>query len=305
MKKHLILITMVVICIVSTTGCLRNTSPDIVNEMNFDLSNISELTIAYDDEQITFFESDNEKLIVKEHMNRARRSYFANVTEKENTLHISEGAKPISKDAFSRYIEVYLPMSYQKDLTVTATSGNIDLSKVKLQLNSLRVDCTSGGVTLAEVLAKNVSISSTSGSLEIGRINADQIRFSTTSANISCKELIGAVNCVSSSGNIEIQSAAGSGVYKANNSGALNVTYIKITGDVSLFNKNDAIALTLPSELDFHFIATTKNGSVTTNFQSSITVNGRITSGAVGTNPNVTISAETTNGDIRVTKSGI
>jgi len=56
--------------------------------------------------------------------------------------------------------------------------------------------------------------------------------------------------------------AAGSGSYKANNSGKLNVNYAEVTGDLYFFNKNENIHLTPPDQLSFEFEATTKNGSL-------------------------------------------
>ena len=122
----------------------------------------------------------------------------------------------------------------------------------------------------------------------------------TTSGNLICSALRGNVNYTSTSGNAEVKSAFGSGSYKANNSGKLDVTYTKVDGDLSLFNKNDGIVLVLPADLDFYFEGTTKNGSISTTFQECIAVKGRTMSGTVGSSPTVTVKVETNNGEIQV-----
>jgi len=155
---------------------------------------------------------------------------------------------------------------------------------------------------LDNAAASNIHLSSTSGTLDLGNIKADQIRLETTSGSVVCTRLNGNVTYTSTSGNADIKSAIGSGSYKASNSGSLNVTYTKVNGDLSFFNKNDSITLTLPENLEFKFQGTTKNGSISTTFQKDVTVNGRTTSGVVGDNPTVTVKVETNNGDIEVTQ---
>lgn len=120
--------------------------------------------------------------------------------------------------------------------------------------------------------------------------------------SVICDRLAGKVEYTSTSGNADIKSAVGSGSYKANNSGSLDVEYTEVTGDLYFFNKNDDIDLTLPEDLSFEFEAETKNGSVSTTFQECITVDGRITRGAVGADPVVSVRLETNNGNIEVTQ---
>ena len=302
LKKLITLCMAIILCLSALAGCSNSKTPQMANELRFSLDTVSELTISYDEETITFYESDSDDLVIKEYMTKSKSSYYANVTELNNSIHISEGDKPFSKDGFLRYIEVYLPVAYRENLKVTTTNGNIDFSGIDLDLSSLRVDSTSGVVKLDNALASDIHLSSTSGTLELGNIQAGKIRLETTSGSVTCDELNGYVTYTSTSGDADIKSAIGSGSYTANNSGKLNVVYTEVDGDLSFFNKNENIILTLPSDLEFVFEATTKNGSISTDFQQDVTINGRTTSGIVGDNPTVTIKVETNNGDITVTK---
>lgn len=299
-KKQFIHSFIAALFLFSLTGCSESHTPQMVNELHFSLEKISDVTISYDEELITFYATNNRELVIKEYMTENKASYHADVNQSKNSIHISEGSKPLFKSGFSRYIEVYLPASYSEALTVTSTNGNIDLSDMNLQLSTLRIDSTSGTVELNSAAASEIHLSSTSGTLKLGSIAADTIRLDTTSGNITCNELTGNVTYTSTSGNADIKSAIGSGSYKANNSGKLNVIYTEVTGDLSLFNKNDAVYLTLPADLEFEFEATTKNGSVSTTFQECISVDGRTTRGTVGNNPTVTVKVETNNGNIEV-----
>ena len=283
-------------------GCSQVNTPQLANQLTFSLDGISEVTISYDEEEVTFFEGEGNDLVVKEYMTSDKKSYHAKVNEQSGSIKVSEGGKPIFKDNFSRYIEVYLPGSYQNELTVTTTNGNIDFSKVDLNLSALRVDSTSGAVQVGNATAKELHLSSTSGTLNLGNLEAETIRLETTSGNVSCEKLNGTVTYTSTSGNAEFLNAVGSGSYRADNSGKLQVTYTNVTGDLSLFNKNDSVDLILPSDLEFDFQATTKNGSISTSFQESIAINGDTTSGTVGAHPTVTVKVETKNGNIEVSQ---
>lgn len=302
MKKAITLGMFLILNLFVFAGCSNPKSAQMTNELRFSLKGISSLTLSYDEEKITIFESDSDALVIKEYMTENKSSYYAEVTEGNESIYISEGGKPFFKDGFSRYIEVYLPESYRENLTVTSTNGDIDFSGMNLDLSMLRVDNSSGNIRLDNAVASNIHLSSTSGTLDLGNIEANQISLETTSGSVICTKLNGNVTYTSTSGSADIKSAIGSGNYKANNSGGLNVVYTEVNGNLSFFNKNDNITLTLPKNLEFEFQATTKNGSVSTNFQQDVTVNGHTTSGRVGSNPTITVKVETNNGDIEVTQ---
>lgn len=282
------------------TGCSHSRPAQLANELTFSLDGISALTVSYDEEDVTFYESGSSDLTVREYMTENKSSYHAKVDQHDGSIRISEGGKPLFQGGFLRYIEVYLPASYREDLTVTTTDGDIDLAKLEAALHALRVDSTSGTVRLSAAEAQSIHLSTTSGSLDADRLDADTIRIDTTSGSFSCEELVGNISYTTTSGSADIRSAAGSGSYQASNSGALNVVYTEVTGDLSFYNKNDSICVTLPADLEFEFEAVTKNGSVSTSFPESLSASGRTTGGTVGGHPTVSVKAETNNGNIEV-----
>ncbi len=299
-RKHITLFIISIFCFLILVGCSNSKSSQMANELELSLNEISEITISYDEEKITFFAGDSDNLVIKEYMTVNKSKYYAKVNQLSDSIHISEGDKPFLKSGFSRYVEVYLPVSYHQNITISTTNGDIDLSNLDLDVSMLRVDSTSGTVQLNSAVASSVHLSSTSGTLKLGSIRGKQIRLETTSGNVTCSELNGDVTYITTSGNADIKSAIGAGSYKANNSGKLSVAYTDVDGNLSFFNKNGNIDINIPADLEFNFEAATKNGSIDTTFQENITINGRMTSGTVGDNPTVTIKAETNNGDIQV-----
>lgn len=299
-KKQLAAYLAVVIGLLALTGCSHSDASQLANEITFSLDNISEVTISYDEEKVIFYESENNELTIKEYMTENKSSYHAKVDQGGSTLKISEGGKPFFKDGFYRYIEVYLPVSYYENLTVTTTNGDIDITKLEISINTLHIDSTGGTIRLNTVEAQNIYLSTTSGIIDADCLTADVIKIATTSGTFSCEKLEGNVAYTTTSGNADIKSAVGAGNYKNNNSGELNVIYTEVTGDLSFYNKNDGINVTLPASLEFDFKATTKNGSVSTSFQECISIDGRTATGTVGEHPTVTVILETNNGNIEV-----
>lgn len=302
MKRQFIIGLLIALYLSTMTGCANSQPARLANEIHFDISNISELCISYDEENITFYESDNDELVIKEYMSKDKDSYYANVSQSSDSIKVSEGGKPFFKGGFSRYIEVYFPKEYRGNLTVTTTDGNIDISKVSLILSSLRIDSTEGTVSISSAEASSIDLSSTRGTFNLGTIVADEIDLETTKGEFNCEKLEGNVSYTSTSGDIEVKSAVGSGSYEASNSGDLTINYTEVTGDLSFYNKNDSVNLTLPKGLEFEFEASTKNGSVSTSFDDYISSDGDTSSGTIGSNPTVSVYLETRNGDINVTQ---
>ena len=269
------------------------------NIMTFDISHISDIVISYDEEEITFMKSADDKLMIKEYMSDSKSRYFAKVDQKKDTIKISEGKKPFPAGGFTRHVEVYLPDSYQKNLTVTTTNGSIELQNIELNMKSLRVDSTSGKIKIKHASAEAVHISTTSSEMELGNLEGDSIRLETTSGSVQCTEVSGNVTCTSTSGDVVIQSASGSGSFRNENSGKLCVEYVNVDGDLTFYNKNGEVAVTLPEDFDFIFEAETKNGTVSVPFEEELVRKGRTMEGTVGDKPETFVKAETKNGDIR------
>ena len=73
--------------VLALSGCSHGQSAQLENEITFSLDTISEVTISYDEEKVTFYESGNDELIIKEYMTGNKNSYHAKV-EQLSLIHI-------------------------------------------------------------------------------------------------------------------------------------------------------------------------------------------------------------------------
>ena len=284
MKKLKLLIS--VLCIGVMSGCSGGGGAGVANELTFDTASVNEITIAYDDERITVFNSDDNNLVVKEYMNKNKKSYHARVKENGNSIHISEGGKPLLKDGFIRYIEVYIPSDYKQSLNIGTTNGTIDCTGLDINTGAFNADTTSGEVKLDKVNSKTVSLSTTSGSLYAAEITADSISIRSTSGSAVIDRLSGVVDYHGTSGDISVADAAGSGRYICDNSGDMQIAYSEVRDNLFLYNKNDNVNLKIPQEFDFEMQAKSKNGNISAPQGVS--------------NAKIKIYAETVNGDINI-----
>ena len=178
------------------------------------------------------------------------------------------------------------------------------MSDVKLDLSRLRIDNKSGQTNLSSARAREMHLSSTSGRIEGGLLQAYSIRLEPTSGQITCDELNGEVEYTTTSGDLVVRAASGAGSYRADNSGALQVHYQNLDGDLSLYNKSEDILLSLPPDAAFTFEAKSKNGALSTDFPEALRIEGGKAYGVVGRNPSAKVYLETKDGDIAVRRRG-
>lgn len=283
-------------------GCFSPGGERIVNEMVFDLNNISDLEIAYDEENITFCDGRSEKLVIREYMTDDNRRYYANTEIQGKRLHISEGGRPLFKDGFSCRVEVFLPASYNRDLSVITTSGVIDMTQADLMLDSLRAETTSGEIRLEQVKAACLELETTRGILDLGTLLADQITIHSTEGRVNISRMEGNVNYTSTHGSLMVDAAVGAGIYQTSNDGLLQLRYEKADGDLQFYNKNGDILLTLPSSLAFELEAVSRNGSVSADFGKDEKEEKGWVKGKNGSAPYVKISLESRNGKLEIKK---
>lgn len=305
--KRIALCTLLISTVFITGGCsvqinLTHTKPsmDVANESKFSTDGITHLDVSYDSGDVSFSESDSADIVVKEYMTENKSRYYAKVEQHNGSIKITSGERPKSDHDFQRRIEVYLPASYDQTLTVTTTSGDIELLNAKLSLSALGAATSSGDIELKkEVSASDIDLSSTSGDLDLGNIKANQIKLESTSGDITCSKLEGHAKCASTSGDTEIEAASGSGSYQTT-SGELDVAYVKADGDLTLTSQSGDVSLTLPANLEFNFEGTTGSGTISAPFRKVDTGNRHIVKDVIGDNPSISVQVVTQSGDINV-----
>lgn len=292
----------------------------LVNMVTFNLTDFQSIRLDYDADDIHVLEGESGKVILKEYMNEDKKDYYASATTQNSELFITEGKRP-RRANFESYIELYIPADYSGGLALHSTSGIIK-SGLPLQLSGdFSADTTSGTISISDVHAPNITITTTSGTVEVkasaasifkivstsgnlsfSDIDADNISVVTTSADTKISNASGEITYKTTSGTVTMSDFSGSGNFNASGEGTITASFAEVTGDVIACSKNGTINLSLPSQLDFRFSATTKEGKVETTFDDLLGVTDRTAAGVVGASPTVSIELETRNGNIKVSK---
>ncbi|MBE5965499.1 MAG: DUF4097 domain-containing protein [Lachnospiraceae bacterium] len=236
----------------------------LVNEQNISLDEISSISIEYHADDVIFYTSDTNELILKEYMSfTPDKDQLASVTKSGDILTIkSDNIRFyigfIRPATYSR-TEVYLPSDYAGNLSVSTSSGDID-SDLIMQLASFKASSTSGDIKTNEVNADEIKLSSasgnitsklfqslakfeassTSGDIKIDEISADHINISTSSGSIILQKAEGKRQFTSTSGDIKILNGNGDSTASStsgnitikNNSGQLKAT--SSSGDIKI-----------------------------------------------------------------------
>lgn len=143
----------------------------LVNTIEYEIKDIVLIDISYDEEKLSFYNSNDNKLVIKEYMNLNKKEYYAKTKSKSISIEISEGKKPFLKSNYAIYIEIYFPNQYSKCLSISTTNGVLDLININFDLETM-------------------SINNTNGEINIDFIQADQVNLVTTSGNIFAKKYL-------------------------------------------------------------------------------------------------------------------
>lgn len=190
-----------------------------VLEYETEASQIKELNLLFDknSNEIFFYESDSEKIVIQEYVNWKPSERETTTVEEQNGILTVTGRRRNTGLIFlgfnSRhgYVKVYLPASYQGSLKVSALSGDIsaDVDLILGEKAKFKASTTSGDVDLLKVQAEKADISSVSGELTVQEITGDT-SFSTTSGDITVKKVTGDMKFSTTSGEIEVLQGQGS-----------------------------------------------------------------------------------------------
>lgn len=233
--------------IICATGCSYSSSSQLQNTRTWDIQTVDTLSVNYSTDNITFFESSTNQLIVKEYMSSSDSAYFADISQEGGTLIVKGGNRPEAGTSFSSHTEIYLPVSFEGALNVQTTSGNISMSPT-YHLTSLQAQSTTGSITL-------------------GTVNASATVLQTTSGHILQNSGSGSLAATSTTGSIKIKSFTGASTIKST-SGSVTLALTALTGDVSISTTSGKISLTVPQNNDFTLNVQSTSGSVKTDYDS-------------------------------------
>lgn len=264
-------------------GLLAGCSPalvdaELVNTETIELAGISDIEIAYGSENITFFDSTDGSIIVKEYMSENKEKYYAKVTHSGSSLVIQTGERP-TITTFSSYIEVYLPSEYVGRLSIKTQSGAIK-SNVSYVFSDFNAE-------------------SHSGAIEFGNLTAANITIETKSGNITCNTVEGNISAKSTSGHFQFTDITGYGSFNADSS-SIDLRFAEMTGNVTAYSKSGAVDFSAPAGASFNLSATTNSGKISNSLSGNINTTDKTATGSIGDNPEYSVNLSTSSGPINV-----
>ena len=259
------------------------------NTIEYPASEVNALTLEYGSKNVYVYPSQEDKIVVKEYLISDDPAAQATVTETENGEVVVRGSQTNHFVLFGIFIgmgeriEVYIPKTELKALSITTGSGNIaseaDFTNAE---GTLSVQAGSGNIHWDTALAKELSFQAGSGNVRLDNITG-VIEIKTGSGNITVEEFCGSGSALAGSGNIKIDAD-------------------EITDDIKIETGSGNSRLVIPEGLSFRFEAKTGSGNINTDFDDVLTFNkkGNQAEGSVGTDPSVNISMRANSGNVRV-----
>lgn len=195
---------------------------------------------------------------------------------------------------------VYLPRSFAADIACQSASGNI-LFNEDLTLNHLRLEVSSGNVTMQAITTSVLDIDVSSGRVLADWVQADVYRFKISSGNLQLIGLIGKGDIISTSGNITVEALTGGGSIKST-SGNTTIGLEKLDTDLEIsLTSGSADVQLLMSDPDLSCDLDVLSGTIRSNFGNvNRHVAGASLSHAFGDGTGHHLSVKSTSGNLKI-----
>ena len=229
-------------------------SLNITAEKTIDLNNINDINFNLDVDDITFMDSSDEKIKIVEKCNKElSENERLQIKHQNNKIDIYRNSKlNINRldKSFRRELIVYLPKSYNKNINVKLSVGDLDFTS-DLNLNTLKIYLTTGDIDIDNnIKCKSFILEGNTGDASINSLSSNEygISFNT--------------------GNIEISSLSGKG-YINTTTGDLRCNIFYITGNSDFSSSVGDITLNLKKEPNFKINASCDIGDIKTDFKEN------------------------------------
>lgn len=184
----------------------------LVNEQTAPLDGVDQISIEYHADDVEFFTSDTNELILKEYMSfTPDEDELTRITQSGSRLklkgRIHDDFNWLTHPTYGSRMEIYLPADYQGAMDASTSSGDIDSSLV-FTLSKLKLSANSGDIMINEVTAAQIDLSTSSGNITVAKAEGAR-KFSANSGSIEVYGGAGDTSASTSSGNIVIESSSG------------------------------------------------------------------------------------------------
>lgn len=267
--------------IVNTIVHADRESAELANTQSLDLTGIRLIEISYLSEDVTLHRHDENRITVKEYMNKQGEEFHADILVEKDRISISHGRRKNLKD-YRGYTEIFLPQSYRENLDIFTVSGNIGAS-ASYRFKTFRAESTSGKISLSGITAGQMHIGTISGDVTLNELDS---RPETTRFSVK-----------SSSGDIRVQNAAGCGNFEST-SGDMKIDFTEIIHNIISSSISGKISLKIPEAAGFSLRADTIIGKISAFRSDAIAVDGKKASGDRKGTFSPSIDLSTISGDI-------
>ncbi len=181
-------------------------------------------------------------------------------------------------------LTIYVPQQYYHALSITSSSGSINITDIGL--SQLYLQASSGSITGDYLSAEKSELRSSSGSITIRGLNSSNALVHSSSGSVSIEDFRGNLNVRTSSGSSRIE--------------------FEEVGNLQAEASSGNITVILPWNSEFRVNSSVSSGTYTNEFPVHITYSSRSnreTSGTVGENPSALIDLRTSSGSITVKRS--
>lgn len=259
---------------------------DLLLEESFHAGDLDNISLKLGADSLDIIETDSEEIIVKQYGRNLNENRIIEVIQSGKTLEIKDiNSMTFFSFGFSSesWVEIYLPASYNKNLSVSLASGNMRVHK-DLSLQKLDARISSGSIKSDYTIeADKAALSVTSGNIYFNEVSANEFSIASTSGRIIVDNLVGQGNISVVSGNIILS----------------NTT---ITGDLWISATSGSINLSLTPDQSFIFKGKATSGNIRTYFgaDSSSSTPPKTYSATVGENAVNNIDINVVSGNVSI-----
>ena len=260
-------------------------------EEEIDLTNIEKLKVQLDSSDVNVYFTEESKLKVIQ--------YSYKELKEDEKFEVDKSSSNITiKKKNNRYVhffyvnkivfELYIPKMYEKELEISAVSGDIKTNE-NLKFDNLKIYSTSGDIEMGDIQAQNINVETVSGEIDLQKLESNKIRLKTVSGDILVESAKGEIEAKSVSGNIDIENIDGN-VELSSTSGDIESKDFKITGKSMVKSTSGNIRMDINDESNCQIKAKSTSGNI--EFP-----NGR---NVMGQEPYVELNVQTTSGNIEL-----
>lgn len=270
-------------------------------EKSISLDNVGEIQVILSSETVHIHRSETGEEV--------RFHYHGNCWPKFNlVIENVNGKVSVRRESLFRLgnmtVDVYLPMDYSGKLDVKVSSGAVTTES--FDLDTFRLNASSGNLAADKITAAIVSIRSTTGAIDVESINAEQLEIRTYSGNITtgpCTVRDGVVEATS--GDITLSGVTGNLILKTT-SGDVHLSYPRFDQyQLKVNTTSGSVDLELPDGAGFFLDAHSTSGKIQSDFSvedmEGASIKGATGQVGMGTGQ---ITVNTTSGRILLRKGG-